>query len=285
MRDASDRDAAALAWFRSLAIVIQEAAPLVSEQANAARERTPPTRIAADARLRSWLIYAYGGYDGPSVPHAPVALPATLVTELVLDVSCSPSRPPAFVNGPSGTYTRVEGPCAAAITVGLAPLAAYKLLGPAVSEIGGSIVGLEDIVGDDARRLSEQIRSVRTWNERGKLLDDLLLSRATHGPQPSPEVSHAWHLLVRCGGNSTISEIAREVGWSHKHLITRFKQQIGVAPHMAARLVRLFMVWRHLDDEQSWAHIAAECGYADQAHLIREFRRFTGTTPGALVTT
>ena len=120
--------------------------------------------------------------------------------------------------------------------------------------------------------------------QRGQLLDDFLLDRATRGPQPSPEVSHAWHLLMRSGGRSTIREIARQVSWSHKHLITKFKQQIGVTPHLAARLLRLSTVWRHLDDEQGWARVAAECGYADQAHLTREFRRFTGTTPGALIT-
>ena len=164
-------------------------------------------------------------------------------------MSGSPSRPPAIVSGPSGTYTRVEGPCAPAIMVRLAPLGAYKLLGPAVSEIGGTIVGLEDIVGADARRLSEQVRSARTWEARGRLLDDFLLDRATHGPQPSPEVTHALHLLARSRGRNPIREIARQVGWSHKHLITRFKQQIGVAPHLAARLLRLSTVWRHLDDE------------------------------------
>jgi AraC-like DNA-binding protein len=236
-----------------------------------------------DARLRSWVVGDYRGFGEASVPHGPVAVPATLVTPLVVDVSCLPWRPPAVVNGPSGTYTRAEGPCEPAIMVGLAPLGAYKLLGPAVSEIGGSIVDLEDIAGAAARRVTEQVRSARSWAERGRLLDDFLLRRATGGPQPSPEVRHAWHLLLGSGGRTTIGEIAHHVGWSHKHLITRFKQQVGVAPHLAARLVRLVMVWRHLDDERSWARIAADCGYADQAHLIREFRRFTGTTPAALV--
>jgi AraC-like DNA-binding protein len=265
-------------------VVAQEAAAQGRERARGEHERRLSVPLPADARLRSWLVRGYEGFDQASVPHRPVALPATLVTPLVVDVSCWPSRPPVFVMGPSGTYTRVEGPCAAAILVRLPPLGAYKLLGRAVSEIGGSLVGLEDIVGADARRLSEQVQSARTWEQRGRLLDGFLLDRATHGPRPSPEVRQAWHLLVHSGGRSPIRDIARQVGWSHKHLITRFKQQIGVTPHLAARLVRLSTVWRHLDDEQSWARIAAECGYADQAHLIREFRRFTGTTPGAFTT-
>jgi AraC-like DNA-binding protein len=291
-----DRDVGTFVWLRSLVIVAQKPARPGREPAGTEHERTPPIRtfepsipLPADARLRSWLVRDYGAFDGPSLPRAPtMRLPASLVTPLgvyAVDVSCWPSRPPAIVSGPSGTYTRAEGPCAPAILVQMAPLGAYKLLGPAVSEIGGTMVGLEDIVGADARRLSEQVQSARTWDERGRLLDEFLLDRASRGPQPSPEVSRAWTLIARSGGRTTISGIARQVGWSHKHLITRFKQQIGVAPHLAARLLRLMMVWRHLDDEQGWARIAAESGYADQAHLTREFRRFTGTTPGALITT
>jgi AraC-like DNA-binding protein len=249
-------------------------------------ERTPLIPLPAHARVRSWLVGDYGAYAGPSLPHAPV-FPATLVSPLgiyAVDVSCWPSRPPAVVTGPSDTCIRAEGGCAPGIVAQMAPLGAYKLLGPVVSEIGGTMVSLEDIVGADARRLSEQVQSAPTWEERGRLLDGFLLDRATHGPQPSPEVTHAWHLLVRSRGSSPISEIARQVGWSHKHLITKFRQQIGVVPQLAARLLRLYTVWRHLDDDQSWARIAADCGYADQAHLTREFRQLTGTTPGALVT-
>jgi transcriptional regulator GlxA family with amidase domain len=71
------------------------------------------------------------------------------------------------------------------------------------------------------------------------------------------------------------------VGWSHRHLIARFRQQIGLSPKTAARLVRFDGVWRRLDQRRrpSWAQIAGEAGYADQAHLVRDFREFTGTTP------
>jgi AraC-like DNA-binding protein len=234
--------------------------------------------------VRSWLVRDYAGFDGPTLPQASTMLiPATLETPLGVYVGGSRLHPPALVMGPSGTYTYAEGPCEAGLMVPLAPLGAYRLLGPAIAEIGGTMVGLEDVVGAAARRLSEQVQASPTWEERARLLDGFLLDRAAQGPQPSPEVAQAWHLLLRSRGTAPISVIASEVGWSHKHLITRFRQQIGVAPQTAARLLRLTTVWRHVDAEQSWARIAAECGYSDQAHLTREFRRFTGTTPGALL--
>jgi transcriptional regulator GlxA family with amidase domain len=78
-----------------------------------------------------------------------------------------------------------------------------------------------------------------------------------------------------------ISRIADEVGWSHRHLIARFRQQVGLTPKIGARLVRLDAVWRHIEKRGplDWGQVAADAGYADQAHLIRDFRQFTGTTP------
>jgi hypothetical protein len=118
--------------------------------------------LPADARLRRWLVGDYGGYDETSLPHIPtMVLPATLVTPVGVWLSRSPRHPPAVVMGPSGTYTQVDGPCEPGVMAQLAPLGAYKLLGPVASKIGGSMVGLEDIVGADACRLTEQVQSAR----------------------------------------------------------------------------------------------------------------------------
>ncbi|SFP67553.1 Helix-turn-helix domain-containing protein [Actinomadura madurae] len=269
----------------SLVAMSEEVASQGREPAGVEHELSPSIVLPADARLRPWVARDHEGFDEAAFPRGDFVDPATLVTVLAVKVTDQPWHPPVLVNAPSTTFTRVQGPWAPAIVARLAPLGAYKLLGPALSEISGSsYVALEDIVGAEARRLGEQVQSAPTWDERRRLLNDFLLDRATRGPQPSPEVTSAWHLLVRSGGRSTITSVARQVGWSHKHLITRFKQQVGVTPQMAARLVRLSTVWRHLDHEQSWGRIAAESGYADQAHLIREFRHFTGTTPAALTT-
>jgi transcriptional regulator GlxA family with amidase domain len=81
-----------------------------------------------------------------------------------------------------------------------------------------------------------------------------------------------------------IHRIAAEVGWSHRHFTAQFKQQVGLRPKTAARLVRFDGVWRRLEQHKplDWADIARDAGYADQAHLIRDFREFAGTTPAEL---
>ena len=72
------------------------------------------------------------------------------------------------------------------------------------------------------------------------------------------------------------------MGWSHKHLIARFKRQVGLRPKTAARLVRPSVSWvAWTSAGGDWGLVAREAGYADQAHLIRDFHQFTSTTPTA----
>jgi methylphosphotriester-DNA--protein-cysteine methyltransferase len=105
--------------------------------------------------------------------------------------------------------------------------------------------------------------------------------RRTASAAAPPQVGWAWRRLVTTGGTVPIGQIADEVGWSHKHLIVQFRRQAGLRPKTAARLIRFDRVWRHVDQRRplDWGQVAADTGYADQAHLIRDFRQFTGNTP------
>ena len=81
-----------------------------------------------------------------------------------------------------------------------------------------------------------------------------------------------------------IAALSRELGYSHKHLVSLFRDQIGLSPKLAARLLRFDRLVRELRlGPRPWAKLAYELGFSDQAHLAREVRRFAGLTPSALL--
>jgi AraC-like DNA-binding protein len=249
----------------------------------AAPERARSPRVAGRPHpaLRSLLPRGYAGFSEATTPRR-LVLPATASVPLVVKLVDSPYRPPQFLMGAHGAPLVVDGDCARSyLEVWLAPLAAYTLLGLPIEELSGHTVDLVEVVGAGAGRLTEQLRESPGWRRRYALLDRFLLRRLERGPRPSAEVGWAWQRLVGTGGAVAIGRLAGEVGWSHKHLIARFRQQVGLAPKTAARLVRFNAVWRRLDRGPSpdWADLARDAGYADQAHLVRDFHQFTGVTP------
>jgi AraC-like DNA-binding protein len=62
----------------------------------------------------------------------------------------------------------------------------------------------------------------------------------------------------------------------------RFLQDVGVSPKVLCRILRFQQVFRVVEADPTWANVAVECGYYDQAHLIRDFRQFAEKTPTAL---
>jgi AraC-like DNA-binding protein len=212
---------------------------MASASSTAAPERARWPRLAAAPHplLRSLLPRGYGGFTEATTPRH-LVLPATSSVLLVVKLVDSPYRPPAFVLGAHDSFMVLEGACARSyLEVWLAPLGAYRLLGLPMDELSGQTVDLVGVFGADGRRLVEQLRETSSWGRRFAVMDRFLLGRLEVGPRPSPEVGRAWERLVASAGTVPIGQIASEVGWSHKHLIARFRQQVGVRPKTAARAV------------------------------------------------
>jgi AraC-like DNA-binding protein len=246
--------------------------------------RWPRLAAVPHPRLRSLLPRGYAAFTEATTPRH-LVLPATTSVPLVVKLADSPHRPSAFVMGARDSVTVLEGASARYLEVLLAPLGAYRLLGVPMDELSGQLVDLAEVLGAAGQRLGEQLREAPTWRQRFALLDRFLLRRLEAGPRPAPEVARAWERLVATGGTVRIAQLAGEVGWSHKHLTAKFRQQVGLRPKTAARLVRFERVLGRLDARQrlDWGLVAREAGYADQSHLIRDFHQFTGTTPTAYV--
>jgi AraC-like DNA-binding protein len=180
----------------------------------------------------------------------------------------------------------------AGVQVDLAPLGLLRLLGAPGSEVTGA-VAVEDLVGvspagGTLAALPDRLAGLASWAERLRLVTDTLATLLVDSSAaPDPEVAHAWRRLRAAEGRIPVPELAAEVGWSRRHLSRRFSAQVGLAPTATARVLR----FRRAADllvpapgtlvrpPRRIADVALDCGYADHAHLDREFRALAGCTP------
>jgi AraC-like DNA-binding protein len=147
-------------------------------------------------------------------------------------------------------------------------------------ELANHTVALAD-VAPEAEELMERLREV-PWPERFDLVEQFLLHRLDGAQEPAREVEWLWQELRRSDGRAAIGELSAELGWSHRRLIARFREQIGLAPKAVGRVMRFDRAVQTLRSAAGLAEVAYECGYYDQAHMNREFRELGGTTPDAL---
>ncbi|PVZ13259.1 helix-turn-helix domain-containing protein [Actinomycetospora cinnamomea] len=178
------------------------------------------------------------------------------------------------------------------VHVVLDPLAARALLGRPASELAGVTVDGDEVLGGLAREVAERVQDADGWDGRFAALDAVLqraLDRASParaaGRPVAPEVRHAWRRVVGSGGTIPVHALADEVGWSERHLGQRFRAEVGVPPKVAGRMARFDRARRRLAARAvagaplRLADVAAEGGYADQAHLTREFSALAGCSP------
>ena len=106
------------------------------------------------------------------------------------------------------------------------------------------------------------------------------------GSPPSPWLRRVYNRLAAqpCEPHP-IASIAHDAGVHPDHLIRAFRTTYGATPWVFARRARARVAARLTTaDDRSLSDIALACGYADQSHMTREFRRFLGTTPGRIRT-
>ncbi len=79
-----------------------------------------------------------------------------------------------------------------------------------------------------------------------------------------------------------IGDLAEDFGVSRKHLSVTFRELVGMPPKRYAQVCRFRTAASLLTAETApaWSDLALTCGYFDQAHFNREFRRFSGYSPG-----
>ncbi len=188
--------------------------------------------------------------------------------------------PPVLVVGPrSAPVYMVARGLTRGITVSMHRWRAARLLrienvqgtrtdvGPELEALGRRVVRLLEEGGG-----GEALERVEAW----------LLDRMPKDDDAQRALDAACLELHATHGTARIGPLAAELGLSVRQLERRFRDAAGLSPKSMARLIRFSEAHERIELEPSTslAALACELGYADQAHFNRDFRTFSGFTPG-----
>jgi AraC-like DNA-binding protein len=245
--------------------------------------RPPSPRLAG-------IVLALTGYrETAALPMlqreaAPLAIPLIISFGTPFAIALGREATPADAQGsfasglhPGMVDIRSDGR-AACVQVDFTPLGAARLFGGTMRAITGCMVPLDALFGRAVVTLRDRIAEAQDWDTRFDLVEDFCAARL--GAEPAPEIAFGWRRLA--AGATRVEALAAELGWSRQLLHQRMRETLGLGPKPIARMLRFHRACALARrGGAGWAGIAAEAGYADQAHLVRDFRQLAGETPTA----
>ena len=180
---------------------------------------------------------------------------------------------------------QMSGPPPGSTVVGLRfrPGVAGAALGWPAHELRDARVSVFDLWGRAGDELAERAALAGGPAAARAALEASVLARRADTEAPDPLVLAAADVLARPGAR--VDAIARDAAISERQLRRRFDAAVGYGPKALARILRLqrFLALARRSRAGGLARLAADAGYADQAHLSRECARLGGAPPSRLV--
>lgn len=252
---------------------------------------TGPTCVRPCSPLGDY-VESIGDWRSPEVDYWSRALPRGAVTVIfdvgqrqqldfyAADGATKLSVPPAFITG-SHTASYVSNIAAGepVMAIHFRPGGAFPFLGIPLGDIEDGYVGVDQVWGSVGRELHERLIETTSAEARFAIIEQFLLSRPSLTVDRHPGVAAAM-AAIEDDPSIRMADIRQRVGMATKRLIALFRAEVGLSPKAYARVRRLQAALRLLGaGPVAGAHIAAEVGYFDQAHFVRDFESFTGMTP------
>jgi AraC-like DNA-binding protein len=210
----------------------------------------------------------------------PTATAVRVLPDAAIDVVVGGGR--VRVAGPdTGPVVEHFPPGGSVVGFQLRPGAAAALLGVPASALRDERVDLEDLWGRAGRVLAAAVDPDATPAVVAAAVEARLVERAGGAPDGDPL---AEPLLDRVARGRSPGDLADELGLGERQLRRRAGAAFGYGPKVLARVLRFSAAVDRLRAAPSLplAELAAEAGYADQAHLTHESRALSGLSPGRL---
>ncbi len=154
-----------------------------------------------------------------------------------------------------------------------------------ISELANSFIDTDLILDKQFNSMIRNIQEAKDHPNRISLVEAYLENQLSRFQDRHLCFYNAINLIRNGVPGYSITDLSREVCISERQLQRIFKNQLGVGPKSYSRIIRFRRIKQFLqmNPRTSWVEIAFIFGYADQAHFIRDFKAFSGKTPGCLL--
>ena len=164
------------------------------------------------------------------------------------------------------------------------PWAVPILFNESASALTNQALTLSDIFGQMLQDiLEEQLLSLQTIEEIVPALEAFFSGLNTNKNKRVDEhfIKQMKQIMNR-SVNSNVNHIAMDCGYTNRTLERRFKEYVGISPQKFLLLKRFQTTLMHLRNGMNWEEIMEFSTYYDQAHLIHEYKAFSGLTPSQI---
>ncbi|MCC5929165.1 MAG: AraC family transcriptional regulator [Cyclobacteriaceae bacterium] len=169
------------------------------------------------------------------------------------------------------------------IYVGFHPGGLYRLLHVPMQEIINTPIDATLLLGNEIEMVTAQLQDAKHYDAMIRIVENYLLQKKKL-KQPLP-LDQVLRTVVNQAHALHVDKMASDACVSVRQLERQFNERIGMSPKMFFRLVRFSKAWRLRESNATmkWASIAYQCGYADQMHMIRDFKEFANVPPTLLL--
>ncbi len=185
-----------------------------------------------------------------------------------------------------GTYYNGEltfNGCYSFFEINFKPNGFNKIFRVCGREITNRIINTEAILDSSVKRFFDQLSNASGLIEMASIADVYLLSYLKKQKliDYNDPITHTSNLILKNAGSLNVAQLASYANMSLRSFEAHFIEQVGISPKLFCCITR----FNHALDiklknpKKDWTSIAYECGYFDQMHLIKDFKKFAGNSP------
>jgi AraC-like DNA-binding protein len=165
------------------------------------------------------------------------------------------------------------------------PTGLYRMFSLPMHELTNTDHDAQAVLGSSIHELQGRLSEARSFEERVHIANTVFLRRCSTLPSPDGIAMAAMAILYQ-GGSIQVPALAQQACMSSRQFERRFTREVGLPPKLYARIARFesALEGKALSTGDSWTDVANRFGYFDQAHMIKDFKEFSGEIPTRLLT-